>query len=188
GYIEAFTRSLTSALVEDRSASIDDVMKSLAANERPLMFVSHLLTEDFVETDIELLTAFLKFWETWPALPPGRTLISCLCLKYQRLDSMSWLRKWRMKRLDDRLRAQVNSLDFSALANVDGVVLSELRAIRRTDAEDWTRIQAVRAFCQIQEREIRALYQQPEDLIPMEKLAEQLRELVKKCKRQRGDE
>jgi len=186
--IQAFTHSVARTLVGDGNASMDEVMKSLAANEKPLVFVSHLLTEDFVESDTKLLTAFLKFWETWPALPPGRTLISCVCLKYQRFDSMSWLTKWRMNRLDDRLRAQVNSLDFSALPNVDGVVLSELKAIRRTDAEDWTRIQAVRAFCQIQEREIRALYQQPEDLIPMEKLAEQLRDLVKKCRRQRGDE
>jgi len=78
-------------------------------------------------------------------------------------------------------------LNFSALRNLGGVVLTELKAIRRTDVEDWTKIKAVRSLCRIDDSDIRILYPQPELVIPMETLADQLRELARKCKRQRGD-
>jgi hypothetical protein len=181
-YLRIFTNNLGSALLQNNDTLTDEIIRYIAGTEKPLLLVSNLLTEGFVETDTELVSAYLKFWNDWPDLPPGRILINCVCLKYQRLEQMGLFQRWRLKRLDSRLRTYLKRLDFSGYQNLAGVVLTELQAIRRTDVEDWTRIQAVRSFCEIQERDIRALFQRPEysgvGVISMEALADELRELA----------
>ena len=184
--IRVFGANLGNALLQNSAAPTDEVIRCIASNEKPLLLVSNLLTESFIETDTEIFSVYLKFWDAWPDLPPGRILINCVCVKYQRPEQAGLFQKFRLKRLNSRLRTYLQKLNFPAYQNLDGVVLSELKAIRRTDVEDWTKIQAVKAFCQIQDREVRDLFQRPEysgdDVISMEKLADELRELAHKCR------
>jgi TIR domain/inactive STAND len=190
-YASVFARNLGMSLMHNGGATAAEIVKHVATHEKPLVLTSQLLNENFAGAGPELLTAFLKFWDTFPDLPPGRTLISCVSLKHERLDQKGFFEKWKLQKLNENLRTYLGSLDFAAYRGVAGVVLSELRAIRRSDVETWMRSPAVRAICEIQERDIRALFQRvelvtPEGHISMEMLADELRNLVGKNRHQRN--
>jgi hypothetical protein len=90
-----------------------------------------------------------------------------------------------LQRLHKGLFDYIDQLNLSSYGALGGVVLPELKAIRRMDVENWSRIKEVRERWPIQQRDIRALYEQGE-LISMEPLAEQLRALLIKYQHQRG--
>lgn len=192
-YAKVFASNLGIALLQNSAALPQDVVKYIATHEKPVFLVSHLLTEDFLGVGPELFREFLKFWNTWPDLPPGRTVINCVCVKHQRLDHMgilNFLQKLKMKRCHAELLDYIKKPDFTSYDALGGVVLTELEAIRRTHVEAWSRLKEVRQRYQIEEKDIRALYQQAEvvsadGLISMEPLAEQLRVLITKSQRQR---
>lgn len=190
-YAQVFASNLGASLVQKTAAPPVEIVKYIATHEKPLLITSHLLTEDFLEGGTDLLAAFLEFWNTWPDLPPGRTLINCVCLKHQRSEKMGFLQKWKLQRLDDRIRIWVGNPDLTSYRGLFGVVLAELQAIRRSDVEAWTRNTAVRALCEIQDKKIRELFQRqelctPDGLISMEMLADELRELVRSNPNQRN--
>jgi hypothetical protein len=182
---QVFWQLLGDALLLNSAATPEDIMLEILRPEEPLIISLHLLTEVFEESDETLLLRFFEFWNQWPDLPAGRTLIHCVCLKYERCDNSGLFdfKKRRRRRLNDRLRRLVESLDFTAHPQLTAIVLPELRAIPRSDVEAWSRYEQVRKWCRIHEREIRAMYQRP-DLcnhdghIPMELLAEELQKLI----------
>ena len=103
---------------------------------------------------------------------------------------LNFLQKLKMKRCHAELLDYIKKPDFTSYDALGGVVLTELEAIRRTHVEAWSRLKEVRQRYQIEEKDIRALYQQAEvvsadGLISMEPLAEQLRVLISKSQRQR---
>lgn len=189
-YAEIFAGNLGKALLQNSAAPPPEVIKYIAIHERPVLLVSHVLTEDFLHSGTDLFSQFLSFWNTWPELPPGRTVINCVCVKHQRLTRMGFLQRFRLKRLHARLFDYINELDFSSYGALSGVRLTELKAIRRSDVEAWSRIKEVRRRCHIQEKDIRALYEQAELVsddgsISMEPLADQLRTLMSKNQHQK---
>ncbi len=186
GSHSVFWSNLGDALLGNTAASPDEVFDFISHHEEPLMISLDLLTEDFEESGDGLLTAFFEFCNHWRDLPVGRTVIYCVCLKYQRLDHAGFWKKRKLRQTEDRLRAFVETMDFSRHANVSGIVLPELRAIPRGDVVAWSRHDEVREYCRIEEREMRALYDR-KDLcnadgrIAMELLAEELKQMVNRA-------
>lgn len=182
-YFKVFCSNLGNALLQNSAASPQDISKAIALNERPLILTSILLTENFQASGTDLFDAFLRFWDEWPDLPPGRTVINFVCLKHQHLETMGFFQKWKMHNLDERLREYLAALDWSAHPGQYGVLLTELKAIHRSDVEVWARNHAVQAVRRIGANEIRALYEReeicgPDGLISMEKLAAELKLLL----------
>lgn len=190
-YPTALTSELGAKLGHKRGASVEEIVKHVAAYEKPLLITTHLFNDNFLGGGPELLAAYFKYWDTFPDLPPGRMLISCVCIKHERFDQKGFFEKWKLQSLNKKLRNYLGSVDFSNYRNLSGVVLSELQAIRRSDVETWRHSQAVRAICDIQEKEIRALYERvelctPDGYIRMERLADELRNLVGMKRHQRN--
>ncbi|HEV7745894.1 MAG TPA: TIR domain-containing protein [Pyrinomonadaceae bacterium] len=190
-YVKVFESNLGASLLQNSAASPDSIIKSIALNERPLLLTSNLLTENFQTSGTALFDALLNFWDAWPDLPPGRTLINFVCLKHQHFEMLSFFQKRKMQKLEERLRTYLTTLDWPSHAGQYGVLLTELKAIQRSDVEDWARHPAVRAVRRIGENEIRALYERGEictadGLISMEKLATELRSLLSQNRQQRG--
>jgi hypothetical protein len=184
-YLKVFSSNLGNALLQNSAASPESISKAIALNERPLILTSILLTENFQTSGTELFDAFLKFWDEWPDLPPGRTVINFVCVKHQHLETFGFFQKWKMKNLEERLRDYLAALNWSAHPGQYGVLLTELKAIHRSDVEVWARNQAVQAVRRIGAHEIRALYERegiidgrPDGLISMEKLAAELKLLL----------
>ncbi len=181
----AFWASIGEALLHDSSASQEEIWREITNNQQPMMFSLQLLTEDFEEYGESLIHSLLSFWAEWEDLPPGRAVINCICLKYRRLGKVGLFdfKKKKLQQLNERLRALVEGMDFSAHPNFTGVVLPELKAIKRSDVDSWNRSELVREFCRLSEQDIRALFDLKElcnddGHIPMELLAEKLRKYV----------
>ncbi|MFL6209227.1 MAG: TIR domain-containing protein [Pyrinomonadaceae bacterium] len=184
-YQQVWQQNLGEILLQDSNATPAQINEFITQHEEPLLITSHLLTESFDAGGIDLPTAYLEFWRTWPDLPPGRIVLAAVCLKHQRsFEHTGLLRRWRLKRLSTALRAFITALDFSTQTTLPGVVLPELEAIRRGHVEDWLR-QHAREHAVIQERDIRALYARPDLCTPdghiaMELLADELKTLLQK--------
>lgn len=178
-----FLGNLGSSLMKNSAASAEDVNKIIALHEQPLMISSSLLTEGFSVHGTDLLATFINFWNAWPDLPPGRTLINVVCIKHQRPETTPYFLPQKLKAIDDQLRTYLKDLDWSLYPGLSGVVLQELEAIGRGDVDNWSRIQHVRDVRRIQDHEIRSLFSRTDlctddGRIPMEKLAPHLKALL----------
>ena len=181
----AFWASIGEALLQDSSASQEEIWREITNHQSPMMFSLQLLTEDFEEYDDSLIRSLLDFWSGWEDLPPGRAVVNCICLKYRRLGKVGLFdfKKKKLQQLNAQMHALTERMDFSAYPNVTGIILPELQAIARSDVESWSRSDLVREFCRLPEKEIRALFEREElcndaGRIPMELLAEKLRQYV----------
>ena len=187
-YVEVFSSNLALQLLNDGLASLEDVAnKCIAVNERPLVLTSTLYTRNFVQSPEKLLTAFLEFCQSWPNLPPGRNLIHFVCIKHERLEGWGLYKWWKMRKVSEQLRALITSPDFLSRAGVDGIVLPELKGIPLSDAVQWRSKPEVLKVREINDSEIEFLYECPELIdsersIPMDRLAEQLKTLLRKPK------
>jgi hypothetical protein len=181
---EVFAANLGKALLRNSAAPAPEVVEYIALHERPVLLESYVLSDNFLESET-CLDQFLSFWNAWPDLPPGRTIINFVSIQFLRLDGMRFFQRRKLQRLHKGLFDYIDQLNLSSYGALGGVVLPELKAIRRMDVETWSRIKEVRERWPIQQRDIRALYEQGE-LISMEPLAEQLRALLIKYQHQRG--
>jgi hypothetical protein len=182
-----FLSNLGEALLENAAATKDELLEFMSAHEKPLLITSRLLTEDFALEGMRTLSAFMRFWNDWPDLPPGRVLISCVCLKYQSVDKLFLTRRWRMKKKNEQLRRLISELNFREFEGLRGVALSELQAIRQGDVLAWIHSKPVRDFCKIREKEISLLFGRAElctneGHISMEMLADELRVLLRRSR------
>lgn len=182
---QAFWAVLGDALLQDGSATEEEIWQFISRHQEPMMLSLHLLTEDFEESGETLVSDFAGFCNAWPDLPPGRSVLFCVCLKYQRFGNAGFFdfKKKRLRQLNERLRGQVGQMSFSGYPNLSGFVLPELQAIKRSDVESWSRSEQVREFCRLHEREIRSWFEHEElcndeGRIPMELLAEKLKPLI----------
>jgi hypothetical protein len=183
GSERVFRSALGESLLGNSAASKAEILEFISQHERPLLITSRLLTEDFVAGDTESLSVFLDFWNGWFDLPPGRTLINCICLKYQDPSGMFLIRKWKMRRTNEQLRSFIGQLDYAAYRGLHGVTLPELKAIRHADVLAWIHSKSVKEFCNIRERDISSLFARAElctddGHISMEMLADELNALI----------
>lgn len=176
----AFWACLGQALFDDSSAAQSDIWQFIARHEEPMMLALELLTEDFAESGQSLLHSLIDFCASWPDLPPGRVVILCVSLKYQRFDKAGFFdfKKRELRKSNQSLRGLVKSLALEsqseARAGVSVAVLPELEAIPRGDVERWKRSEQVRS---LPDKQIRAWFEEI-DRIPMEELAEKLQPFI----------
>jgi hypothetical protein len=183
--IESFWRRLGQAFPIPSSAGQSDIWQFIAHHEEPMMLVLELLTEDFDQTGELPLRSVIDFCAAWPDLPPGRVVILCVSLKYQRFDRAGFFdfKTKRLRRLNQTLRGLIESAELRSLANVSVAALPELKAIPRGDVDAWRRSEPVRGICRLPDKEVRAWFADKtlcndQGRIPMELLAEKLRPFI----------
>ena len=178
-----FWLSLSEKLLSPPPDSVDEcrehLRQELARLEKPLFIHLGWLTENCERSGDELFSTFLQLWENWPDLPPNRLVICLLSLQYQRSkEAASRLAFWR-KSPNEWLRQRVDELKKRATGKFSLVVLTELQAISRGDAQDWAKHPKVRSNWSIPTADIANLYRLNNDQpIEMEKLAPQLQQLL----------
>jgi TIR domain/inactive STAND len=173
---------LGNALIGNAAAGQSEIWPLIARHEEPMLLMLELGTEDFAGLGDSLLRSVIDFCERWPDLPPGRIVLLCISLKYQRLDRVGQpdSRKKKLRQLNQTLRSRIAGEELISRAKVSVVVLPELEAIPRGDVERWRSAEQVR---NLPDREIRAWFADKtlcnnQGRIPMELLAEKLTPFV----------
>ncbi len=184
---ETFLGMLGLSLADHSAVPADKLFDHIPL-ERPVMLTVRLKTEDFATGGTEALASYFKFWEEWKDLPPGRTLLNVVSIRYRRIEELSFFRRWKLKKVDKDLRAYLGQLNFSPQGKLPGIILPELEAITHQHVVTWSRSKDVRAICEIREQEIDKLFQRkelctPGGHIPMQFLADELTNLVIKNRR-----
>lgn len=184
---ETFRALLGLALLNNSATPPERVFDGVPP-ERPVMLLLPLRTEDLSGGGLSALSAFLDFWNEWPDLPAGRTLICVVSVRHQRPERFGFLLRRGLRRADEGVRGFIRGLDFDSYAGLCGVVLPELRAITHQEVVVWSRSRDVRAVCHIREEAIDSLFarrapRHPGGHIPMQALAGELEHLVKTYRR-----
>lgn len=183
--LDSFRGSLAKVIGCNNQASNEQMAQILAREEKPVVIHTNLLTSNWKPDGKELIESFIKWWSNWPDLPPGRILIICLFLKYERGKERDlWLR-WRLTRHNKEFRTFIEELDRNEHCRLPGAVLPELRAIRRIDVEHWVHshahlIRGDRVKLDDCFRMINSLFAN-RDAIEMETLAAHLKEMLGTC-------
>ncbi|MFN0086107.1 MAG: TIR domain-containing protein [Blastocatellia bacterium] len=180
---EGFWEDLGQAVLGTSAALPREIHAALAVNA-PLMLRSEVLTEALEQSGDELLKSYLEFCDRWEDLPHGRAILHFVCLEYHSPANKGYWERRRFRKRNEELRDFVSrGIDFSQYGRLSGIVLPELRGIPRNDVVDWSRLDLVRRRRRIEEREIRALYENKklcneDGHIPMELLGKELKRLL----------
>lgn len=184
---ETFCGLLGLSLLNNSAVPTEEVFNGVPL-ERPVMLLTRLKTDDLSGQGLSILSAFLDFWNGWPDLPVGRTLICVVSIRHQRLDGFGFFRRQSLRRTSENVRRFIEGLEFDSYKGLCGAVLPELRAITHRDVVVWSRSRPVRAICQIREEAIDSLFKkrtprQAGSPISMHALASELEQLVLKYRR-----
>jgi hypothetical protein len=185
--VQSFWACLGQALLGDSSAAQSVIWQRIAIHEEPMMLVLELNTidfakllklptEDFAERAESFLRALIDFCAAWPDLPPGRSVILCVSLKYRRFDRPRFFdfETKKLRRLNQSLRGLMKSPAFQSRAEVSVAILPELEAILESDVGRWKRSQQVQG---LPYKQISEWYKET-DRIPMDDLAEKLKPFI----------
>jgi hypothetical protein len=204
---------LAKNVLDSSYSSLEAINETFCKYPGPIIVCTHLLTEHW-QQEGEILKKFLGFWQGWPDLVLGQQLIICLFVKYQKKGrssakrlSFSWLWNYLKeilipnyyRRLNTKIYKQLTALSTSEFRQFDriySIVLPELTGISRMHVEEWARSKETIQFVgedmtQKLISEIREMFESWEhktssSTIPMEDLAENLKNLLKALTDERG--
>ncbi len=207
------SEELADSVLGSGYSSLEAINETLCKYPVPVIVHTHLLTQHWQE-DREVLRKFLGFWQRWPDLVAGQQLIICLFVKYQKKGrastkkiSLLWLWDYLKglvipdyyRRLNTKIYKQIKALNTSEFREFDriySIVLPELTGISRMHVEEWARSKETIQFVGEDLIEklligIRDMFESWEcktssSTMPMENLAENLKNLLKALTDERG--
>jgi hypothetical protein len=119
--------------------SQEQILKELERLGRPLLVRLQWYSEQFGQWQANGLDNFMRFWESWPALPENRQVICALSLVYSNAkDASSRLMFWR-KSPTYRLKEWVKEYEKGAqpAPSFSLSVLPELELVEHHEAKRW---------------------------------------------------
>lgn len=207
------SEELADSVLGSGYSSLEAINETLCKYPVPVIVHTHLLTQHWQE-DREVLRKFLGFWQRWPDLVAGQQLIICLFVKYQKKGrastkklSLFWLWDYLKgllipnyyRRVNTKISKQIKALsnsEFKQFDRIYSIVLPELTGISRMHVEEWARSKETIQFVGEDTIEklligIRDMFESWErktssSTIPMEDLAENLKNLLKALTDERG--
>ena len=160
---------------------MDEINAQLLQHPGPTCIEMHILAEEWQDQTEAKIRALLDFWEQWPRpYAAAYPLLIFVCVKYARTPPRKWFVPRRDRTPDAIIRA-LEALDVQGYTQLAITHLPPLEDIDRADAERWARLEENEAACdcQLLLSDIRDLYRNT-DALPMETLAQHLRDLL--CK------
>jgi hypothetical protein len=119
--------------------SQEQILKELDRLGRPLLVRLQWYSEQFGSPQTNGLANFMRFWESWPALPENRLVICALSLVYSDTkDARSRLMFWQ-KSPADRLKEWVKEYEegVQAAPSFSLSVLPELGPVEHHEVKRW---------------------------------------------------
>ncbi len=198
------TKNLADTVENNSYASAEEINKTFGKHPGPVIVHLHLLTDDWRRLGPGLLHKILEFWQQWPELGINQTLIVCIFIKYQLkrsaqkqkrgwlINPFAWLKRFlkcrRCQKLNREITEHLETLDaseFKEFNHFTGTVLPKLSNVNRNHVEDWVRCPDTKTFAgeAVLEQLLSAVRQmfEQEETMPMDQVADQLRDLLKKA-------
>lgn len=181
---EAFRAELGNKLLDNRDATMKELSAYVHLSERPLLITSVFIDRDTLGTLRKTIPGMLDFWSQWPDLPPDRTVMHGLIVRFETRYGESPVESGAhedVRRLLHRLADKAGGFkDYPAVA---GGVLPELKSVQRGDVESWADLPEVKRFSNIGLSDVSDLYKrtellQPDRSMPMETLYKQIYQLA----------
>lgn len=142
-------RSIAARIVDNRDASIDDIVQVLAQHKSAAIVSLHLNYDDWIKTGPNLINAYLKFWQDFPDMPSGRIFI-CIFFTYKAIDDLGLVKGLWHRAGNNSVRDYFKQLASVTHDRIHCVVLPELCAISLGEAEDWVRdVKNFRGLCDV---------------------------------------
>jgi hypothetical protein len=175
---EMFLSDLAISLGRNR----ENMAAFIAQHARPVIVYSEVLTREWAAQGSGLTKSFLDFWNRWPYdLPPGRMLIICLFLRYERAEPNAF----EYPKHASSIREFLTKLKLSRYDGLGGVVLPELDPIAERDVMVWGTSVELMSVCAIREnmdvfeKDVAAIYRaEAKPKIPMTTLKPHLDAIV----------
>ena len=185
-------RYLCRAVLDGRG-STEDLLQALAQHPGVVSIRTVLLTQDWESEGLPILEGFLEFWRDLGELRVEHKVVVFLAFKYQRSQEFRvrklfglFRKKVPYEEINKEIVEQLMSLAKETEDHAGVMVLPELEAVKRSEVEEWARETPTREFCGGRDLEpaIRSLFERKasvesgEQRIPMEELADGLRNLL----------
>lgn len=184
------TLNLADEVLHRSTENRTEIAQRFARIPAPVLVHTHVLTEDWEQHGQQILDGFLEYWRSWPEVLGSQPLLAFLFFKYRIGRESHWLRRWKLRKLKEKISTILEKLDLARIDDFSGKVLPLLENVRRREAEDWGRSEETSRYCRAAEMvdEIGKLFDRWEsemesDRIPMDRLAKDLLTLLHKLNR-----
>jgi len=181
---QLFCEELAFSFFKDRKRPIEEVRQAFI-NNQPVFVQTNLYAEKWQPYYPALIKAWFNFWDTFPAMIPG---IQAFVFMHIQFNTFQLLKRLKINNF-------VKDIDFGQYQMFCGTVLPQLRAVKRSEVEEWLRQDLQHMFtegllstCHIEElmKEIRALYRRwrlrsMRSSMPMDSLATELKTILTNC-------
>jgi hypothetical protein len=192
-------KNLASQVLNNQSATLQEINQAICQQPYPVMISMHLLTEDWQNQGFIILDKILQFWQNWPDLHPGKKLIIFLSIRYQNYEYgkhtsvfsiififlKNFWRSHHCRKANRKMRDQLQKFSmshFQQFSRISCTVLPELMGISEGQAANWARDEVKPIFGEDVSgyliEKIEKIYQDL-DKMPMSKLADELKNLLK---------
>lgn len=169
-----------------------EITKGLNDGLAPWMIYSTLQTEGWQKGESEIIKNWLDYWNEFPDLAYGRQLFIFLCIKYENTEGMSYWQKRKYRALNEKVRKFLDNFQLEAYKNIQGLIFTELGAVRSYQLADWIAEYASN-YCRDEDLRYKIdhyykeFYQKSKkEAIPMYTLATKLKELCKETQKPPG--
>ncbi len=199
--------TLAEIVINRREASLEEINDYFNKFPTPILIHTRLFIKQLQKQEFATLDNLLNFWHAWP-FPINQNLIICISIKYEikrkrhtkksnivaRLFSYFisyFLKKNRYQKVNQEIHQYIEMLsrsNFDKFHRLSGLVLPELTGVSREDVEEWVYMECTQnvigeAMADKLLKKIRELFyeweeQNSSNTIPMDDLAEKLRELL----------
>ena len=159
-FSERLCLELAEKVEQDNFASTAEINQTFSQYPCPIIIKTDLLTQDWKDKRAKPLDSLLSFWNNWPQLAPNQQLIVCISIKYElkkdRNNKSFWWSKilefWKNRNIEKLLKLlkcyqyskhnktiekQLCEVNFSQFGKLNGVVLSELSGISKSEVQAW---------------------------------------------------
>jgi hypothetical protein len=147
---ERLRKEIAKKLANNRAAGPDECVAALSIDGRPVMVVTTIYSQNWERDEPEMIAMFKRFWQEWPDLPAGQTMVIVVSFILKNCSQESiWkaLRNWKavknwnvLKKMRKQNKSVQDFIESSANSNPPGislVVLDPLSSLKEEDLKKW---------------------------------------------------
>jgi len=156
---------------------LSEIIDAIVKEKRPILFYTTMSTDDWSQGGMKLVHEFIKFWKKC-RLPANHNHFVLICLYFKYTEEPIKFFRWRKKTsINDKIRQEFQQLKLDEFG-VDGIVLPELKNIKKIEVEEWVD-KHLYLVSDIMQQKIDNLFKSPNETMAMLYLARKISCILK---------